>query len=106
MGRAGSARGVVRGAAKHVLRRKKRALVVAGALLFGGYGVTYAMGEAGRSPTDQRMALPDGRTLAYSVHRTGREGAVTTRVILLDGAPTNASSWGRVIESAGKDSGA
>ena len=81
----------------------RRGLAVIGVALLGGYGMAYAIVETSESPTDQRIALPDGRTLAYSVDRTGRVGAAGapgTRVILLHGAPADASSWRRVIEAA------
>lgn len=78
-------------------RRPRRTLAAALLLALGAYATVYAAVATAQSPTDRAVATPDGRTLAYL-----REGPTDAprRVILLHGAPADASSWRRLLDIA------
>jgi len=78
-------------------RRPRRCLAGALALSVAAYAGVYAAVATAQSPSDQTAAAPDGRAVAYL-----RAGPVDAdrRVILLHGAPADASSWRRLLEIA------
>lgn len=87
-----------------VLTHKKR---TAAYVLGGGaavYATVFACVACAVSPTDSRVRLADGREVAYCRWQTGADPVA--RVVLVHGAPADASSWTRLrnkTEASGPD---
>ncbi|MEO0477405.1 MAG: alpha/beta hydrolase [Planctomycetota bacterium] len=60
------------------------------------YAGVFMLVSCSSSPTEQSITLDDGRMLAFSEHK-GNE-AQGPRVILLHGAPADASSWNKLLD--------
>lgn len=83
-----------------ILSHKRRFAALLGIGLVGAYGVTYAVAELHVSPTDRTVTLPDGRELGY--HAVLEAVEFAPRVILVHGAPADASSWNTLIRREGE----
>lgn len=77
-------------------RRWRRISIFALAAVLLGYGGVCAATTLAISPTDRFVSLPGGRLLAYS--STGPDDA-PVRVLLIHGAPADASSWRRFLDA-------
>lgn len=71
-------------------RHKLRCLGSGLALVVGAYAVLFMLVSCAASPTNLQTATRDGRTLAYQRFAGGGD---TGRLILVHGAPADASSW-------------
>jgi pimeloyl-ACP methyl ester carboxylesterase len=69
-------------------------------LLVLAYAGLFMLVSCSSSPTDKQITLGDGRVLAYSEHVGGSTDG--PKVVLLHGAPTDASSWNKLIERRGE----
>ena len=65
------------------------------AVVATGYAGVHAAVSFARSPTTDVIALPNGESLAYSARGPGD---AVGRVLLIHGAPTDASSWSLVAD--------
>ena len=71
------------------------------AMLSVAWAVVYAVVALAVSPADQSVPLPDGRSLAYMILQDAPPTA--RRVILVHGAPANASSWNLLLRKGARD---
>lgn len=69
----------------------------------GVYATVFACVACAVSPTDSRVKLPDGREMAYCRWQTGAKPVA--RVVLVHGAPADASSWTRLRREAASNAG-
>ncbi len=76
------------------MRWRRRVLAGLLGVVGVGYAGVHAMVSGARSPTTESIVLPGGERLAYLSR--GPTGAVG-RVLLIHGAPTDASSWDLVM---------
>jgi len=81
-------------------RHKLRCVGSGLALVIGAYSALFVLVSCAGSPTNLHTATPDGRTLAY---QRFAGGGATGRLILVHGAPADASSWRHFVEQHAAD---
>ncbi|MBX2851170.1 MAG: alpha/beta hydrolase [Phycisphaeraceae bacterium] len=64
------------------------------------YAGVFMLVSCSSSPTDQQIALADGRVLAYNEYAGGDPNG--PQVILLHGAPADAKSWNTLVKRIGE----
>lgn len=94
---------VLRVALRAIWRRKARSAGIAAGVLLLFYGTTYALVASAESPTDRIVHLSDdgesARRMACQVVREANS-PLAPRIILIHGAPADASSWGKLLREA------
>jgi pimeloyl-ACP methyl ester carboxylesterase len=79
-------------------RHKAKSAGLVGAALLSAYATVFIAVGCSSSPTDQTVRLTDGRNMAYM--RWNSDEEATARVVLVHGAPADASSWTRLRRQA------
>ncbi len=89
-----------RRSAKWLWSRKFRVATIATFILVAGYSGVHAAVSTAKSNTDKLIELNDGRRLAYRVvNPTDDVQSTRQRLILVHGAPADATSWRRLLDA-------
>lgn len=89
---------------KRMWRRKWRVVGSIALVLVVAYSGVHAAVSLSSSDTDQFVALPDGSHLAYRiVNPNFTSDHSRQRIIFVHGAPADATSWHRLLESHGHE---